>query len=119
MMSNPQDTHATASVAAKALDLGGHAPGAHHRLVSHRKPAPQDIEALLIQAAEGRAIVSPARDGATRLLSRLSVGPWTIKALVAEGRFSSDYQVVLAAGALRATVRIRCLPSPHVVHVKI
>ncbi|MDI1258390.1 hypothetical protein [Aquabacterium sp.] len=117
-MSSPEPTH-EASVADKALDLGGHAPGAHHRLVSHRKPAPQDIEALLIQAAEGRAIVSPARDGATRLLSRLSVGPWRIHTLVADGGFSSDYQVVLAAGALRATVQIRCLPCPHVVQVKI
>jgi len=118
-MSHLEDTHAAPGVAAKALDLGGHAPGAHHRLVSHRKPAPQDIEALLIQAADGRAIVSPARDGAARLLSRLSVGHWTIKTVMADGRFSSDYQVVLAAGALRATVQIRCLPSPHVVHVKI
>ena len=118
-MSKMDNVNEIADVAHKALDLGGHAPGAHHRLVSNRRPAPRDIEALLIQAAEGRAIVSPARDGATRLLSRLSVGPWTIKSLADKGLFGSDYQVVLAAGALRATVQIRCLPSPHVVRVRL
>lgn len=119
-MSDDLDRSGQATQAADhALDLGGHASGAHHRLVSHRKPAPQDIEALLIQAAEGRAMVSPARDKAARLLSRLSVGPWEIKSLAPDAGFASDYQVVLAAGALQATVRIRCLPCPHVVHVRI
>ncbi|MBA4108061.1 MAG: hypothetical protein C0487_00495 [Leptothrix sp. (in: Bacteria)] len=118
-MSNSTHEQDAAHMADKARDLGGHAPGAHHRLVAHRKPAPQDIEALLIQAAQGSAIISPARDSAARLLSRLSVGPWTIHERLANGHFSSDYQVVLAAGALRATVQIRCLPWPHVVHVRI
>ena len=67
-MSHLEDSPAAASVAAKALDLGGHAPGAHHRLVSHRKPAPQDIEALWMFALAPRG---SCEDLTTRVCGRV------------------------------------------------
>lgn len=108
----------TSGAAGRAIDLGGHAPGAHHRLVSFRQPSPGDIEALLIQAAGGGPVVSQARDGAARLLSRLSLGPWTIEVPEPASRYGADYRVTVSASALRATVRIRCLPHPHVLDVR-
>ena len=63
-------------------------------------------------------MVSQSRDSATRLLSRLSLGPWVISTTSSASRFGADYEVVLSAGALRATLRIRCLPCPHVLHVR-
>jgi hypothetical protein len=102
----------------QAIDMGGHSPVAHHRLVTHRQPSPQDIEVLLTQAANGWPMVTPARDSAARLLSRLGLGPWTIRSTGPASRFGADYKVILSAGALHATVRIRCLPCPHVFHVR-
>lgn len=116
--SSPSHEAATGSAASRAIDLGGQAPGAHHRLVSFCRPSPGDIEALLSQAAEGGPVVSQARDSAARLLSRLSVGPWTAQVPEPASRYGADYQVIVVASALRATVRIRCLPRPHVLDVR-
>lgn len=104
--------------ASQALDLGGHGPGAHHRLVSRRQPAPQDIETLLVQATQGLPMATQARDAAGRLLTRLSLGPWSIQQVLAEGGHGADYTVVLALLSQQATLKIRCLPSPHVLHVR-
>lgn len=106
------------TAAGRAVDLGGHGAGEHHRLVSLRQPAPQDIETLLVQAAEGLPVTTPARDAAGRLLTRLSLGPWSIKQVVADGGHGTDYTVVLTLTGQQATLQIRCLPSPHVVHVR-
>jgi hypothetical protein len=106
------------NVAGKALDMGCHPSDMHHRLVSHRRPAPQDITTLLSEAAEGLRMVSSARDAAARLLTRLSAAPWTVKSVLAEGGHAADYRVVLALGAAQASVQIRCLPCPHVIHIR-
>lgn len=106
------------AAASQAVDLGGHGPGAHHRLVSLRQPAPQDIESLLVQAAQGVSVPTQARDAAGRLLTRLSLGPWSIQQVLAEVGHGADYTVVLALVSRQATLQIRCLPSPHVVHVR-
>jgi len=106
------------AAASQAVDLGGHAPGAHHRLVARRQPAPQDIETLLVQATQGWPMATQARDAAGRLLTRLSLGPWSIQQVLAEGGHGGDYTVRLALVSQRAELRVRCLPSPHVVHVR-
>lgn len=117
-MDTSSSNDASGKAASQAIDLGGHAPGAHHRLLSFRQPSPGDIETLLAQAAEGWPVLTQARDNAARLLTRLSLGPWTARVLEPATPYGSDYQVIVSASALRATVQIRCLPHPHVLHVR-
>ncbi len=58
-----------------------HRPGGfHQRVVMRRDPSPADVVRLLTEAAASRQVVpSSARDGADRLLARLSILPWRVQ----------------------------------------
>lgn len=106
-----------AQAASQARDMGCHSGTAYHRVVSHRRPSPQDVEGLLIEAAQGQRVPTAAKDAAGRLLTRMTVAPWSIGAIVPEAGSGGDYRVTLNLGARQVGVLIRCQPHPHVVRV--
>lgn len=101
--------------ASQARDMGCHSGTAYHRLVSHRQPSPEDIEGLLSEAAQGQRVPTGAKDAAGRLLTRMSVAPWSVGAIVPS--LGGDYSVILKLGARQVGVLIRCQPHPHVVGI--
>lgn len=97
-----------------------HRPGGfHQRVVMRRDPSPADVVRLLTEAAASRQVVpSSARDGADRLLARLSLLPWRVQR-VAQVRASAAYVIQVVAPGLRASLRIGCLPVAHLVQVSL
>jgi hypothetical protein len=63
-------------------------------------------------------VPSSARDGADRLLARLSTLPWRVQR-VAQVRASATYVIQVVAPGLRASLRIGCLPVAHLVQVSL
>jgi len=103
----------------RSLDRLHRTGGFYQRVVMRRHPSPADVVRLLDEAAASQQVVpSNARDGAGRLLARLSVLPWRLQR-VEQVRASAAYNIHVIAPGLRARLRIGCLPVAHLVQVSL